>query len=228
MNYEKQIERAERNFRQFVGGLAYAPTDKFKVVVFYGETNKVRLKEKPVKRIRPQVEKPIERIRPRVRLNQDIVDEHKRKSVEPHPGVIYMLTAPDGRRWIGRTNNYERRMKDYRLGRGPGLAGESVAEHGWENHVHRKIAQGIEIYSLPRVEKAFIEMIKPELNQKDGSVTGHVQHTEKAKRTIGEKNAVANLGNKHSPESKAKMSASHIRLHQIRRIHERIKELCQA
>lgn len=122
-------------------------------------------------------------------------------------GVIYLLTAPDGRRYVGRTVDFPRRMRQYRNHGGHGKVGVAIAEHGWESFSVSIIARGISDEALPRYELACIALLKPELNLSTQR-GGRLRHSESTKRKMSE----AKRGKSRAPftpETRARMRAAH-------------------
>lgn len=136
-------------------------------------------------------------------------------------GVVYLLTNKvTGLQCVGKSWNYENRMRQYRSSehrryrRQPRAVIKAIREHGWDNFTHVKIAQGIQTETaLSSTEDAFIKLLKTRwphgYNLKAGG--GHGKHNvvTKAKMSAmkrGEKNP--NFGKSPSLETRARMSAA--------------------
>ena len=120
-------------------------------------------------------------------------------------GVVYLLTSPSGKQYVGQTWDYNRRMRDYRRGHGYGEIGVAIAKHGWNNFTATIIKRGIQTQKeLNATETAFIETlgtIWPHgYNLRAGGRGG--KHNAKTKAKLRE----IKLGTTMSPETRKKMS----------------------
>ena len=150
-------------------------------------------------------------------------------------GVVYLLTSPSGKQYVGQTWDYGNCMSKYRNGRcnrQPVLC-RAIKKHGWNNFTAVKIVQGIETQEwLDKIEtgyiKAFNTIAPNGYNLTTGGDGGKpCAETRKkiSESKRGEKNpnfgkspspetrakqSDAMRGKLKSPEHRAKMSASHI------------------
>ena len=152
-------------------------------------------------------------------------------------GYIYKLTAPNGKVYIGQTDNLRRRHTDYASGRcrGQKLLYNSIQKYGWDAHRVEVLFEGpASDKHLNLLETEYVRIHKsnrnryPEeggLNLTDGGggVRGHKASPEtKAKISAALRGrrkpprsaeyraniGAASRGRKHSTDSKAKRSAA--------------------
>lgn len=120
-------------------------------------------------------------------------------------GVIYMLTNTiTGERYVGRTVDFARRMREYARGEGHGDIGKTIAKYGWENFSVEKLEQGISDADLPSREDYHVAKLDPELNLMTSTAGGRMRHAESTKELIRQRH----LGKPLSQERRAKISAS--------------------
>jgi len=77
-------------------------------------------------------------------------------------GVVYLLTAPSGKRYVGQTWDLPKRMANYRRGDGRGQPAlhHAITKYGWENFRVTVLACGIQTQSaLDAAEDAFIMIL---------------------------------------------------------------------
>jgi len=125
-------------------------------------------------------------------------------------GVIYLLTSPSGKQYIGQSWDYEMRMGKYRRGVGkyqPAIHA-AIQKYGWGNFTATIIMRGIQTQpALDAAEDAFIMLLDTLVpngyNLKRGGLGG------KPSVESRKKMSAAHLGKKHSAETKAKQSAAH-------------------
>ena len=156
---------------------------------------------------------------------------------ETDNGVIYLLTSPSGKQYVGQTWNYKYRMNQYRCGCGHGEIHDAIVEYGWNNFTAEILERDIETQeALDAAEDAFIvslDTMSPHgYNLRRGGARGklHIKtkielsvkqrgdknsffgkkHSSETKITIGKKSRAANLGKPKSAEARAKMRASHL------------------
>ena len=104
-------------------------------------------------------------------------------------GVVYLLTSPSGKQYVGQSWCYEKRMVEYRYGKGKGqtVLQRAIAKHGWDNFTAEIVAENIQAQAvLDATEMAFIETlgtIAPSgYNLREGGDSGGKLHaTTKAK-----------------------------------------------
>jgi len=131
-------------------------------------------------------------------------------------GVVYLLTAPSGKRYVGQTWDLPRRMNRYRCGEStaqPALH-HAITKHGWENFRVVVLACGIQTQdALDATEDAFIIMLGTMspggYNLKRGGARGKLCAESRQKigdAQRGEKNHM--FGKKQSAESNAKRKAT--------------------
>ena len=134
-------------------------------------------------------------------------------SNETENGVVYLLTSPSGKQYVGQTWEFEKRMRVYRASKSKKQRAihNAIAKYGWGNFTAVKIVQGIQTQEwLNKIETAYIKAfntIAPNgYNLKSGGDGGGKQHAEtKAKLKA------LNLGKKQPPRSAewcANLSAS--------------------
>jgi len=143
-------------------------------------------------------------------------------------GVIYLLTSPSGKQYVGQAWEFEKRMSDYRRGgcKGQRALHNAITKYGWENFTATAIAQGIQTQAaLDATESAFIALLgtmRPHgYNLKLGGNGGGKHHAEtkaklsaanRGKKLTAETRAkigAANRGRKHTAETRAKIGKAH-------------------
>ena len=128
-------------------------------------------------------------------------------SNQTESGVVYLLTSPSGKQYVGQTWDYERRMAEYRRGHGHGEIGIAVETHGWDNFAAVKIARGVQTQdALDATEDAFSKLL--------GTMWPHGYNLQecgyggKQNEKTKEKIRASLRGKPKSPETRAKISAS--------------------
>ena len=74
-------------------------------------------------------------------------------------GVVYLLTSPSGKQYVGQSWGYETRMRSYRCGgcKSQRVLYRAIRKHGWNNFTAVKIVQGIQTQEwLGKIETAYI------------------------------------------------------------------------
>ena len=151
---------------------------------------------------------------------------------ETESGVVYLLTSPSGKQYVGQTWDYETRMTSYRRGcsQSQRILFRAIAKYGWGNFTAVKIVQGIETQDLlDKIETAYIKafntLVPNGYNMTTGgeggkpcaetrkkmseSQRGNKNRKGKPHSHETRKKLSAKLsGGKHSPETRAKISAS--------------------
>ena len=103
-------------------------------------------------------------------------------------GVVYLLTSPSGKCYVGQSWCYENRMSQYRRGEGAHAIGAAIAKYSWDNFTATIIKRGIETQeALDAAEDAFIVSLNTM------SPNGYNMRS-------------GGKGGKHSAETRAKMS----------------------
>ena len=137
---------------------------------------------------------------------------------ETESGVVYLLTSPSGKQYVGQTWDYETRMAGYRLGGSKGQRAlyAAIVKHGWNNFTAVKIVQGIQTQEwLDKIETAYIKAfntIAPHgYNLRAGG--SHGKHHAMTRKKMsdaqrGERNH--NFGKPPSIETRAKLRAAHL------------------
>jgi len=140
-------------------------------------------------------------------------------------GIVYLLTAPDGKRYVGQTIDLEKRMAGYRRYGAPRQRKlhRAIIKHGWDSFAVAVLMWGVDGASgLNQAERAFIAMLgtiddglncrvgggaaSPETRAKiSASLCGRKLSAE-ARAKIG----VANARRVVSVETRAKMSAARL------------------
>ena len=129
-------------------------------------------------------------------------------SGETDNGVVYLLTSPSGKQYVGQTWDYETRMTSYRCGASkdqPALH-NAIRKYGWNNFNAVKIAQDIQTQAvLDAKEDAFIvslnTMSPHGYNLRRGGKGGKMSIESRAKMSVSHRNP--------SAETRAKLSAAH-------------------
>jgi len=126
---------------------------------------------------------------------------------ETESGVVYLLTSPSGKRYVGQSWDYNERMRCYRCnkGRGQDALHAAIKKYGWDNFTATAIVQGIETQeALDATEDAFIMLLNTlapnGYNLKRGGMGG--KHHVVTKKKMSK----SHLGKKHSPETITKQS----------------------
>lgn len=112
---------------------------------------------------------------------------------ETKSGVVYLLTSPSGKRYVGQTWDFQQRKRDYKNKQAYGQSAlhHAIVKYGWDNFAVDVLASGIQDQStLDKVESAFIALLN--------TLSPHGYNL-----TTGGK------GGKLSEETRKKMSASH-------------------
>lgn len=136
-------------------------------------------------------------------------------SSDTRKAYIYKLTSPSGKVYIGRTSNFEKRMKDYKAYRASKQRKlfQSLLKYGYEAHTQEIIFEGNlpteELYDLEKRLIAEHDAIENGLNIHPGGSgfdglprLKNYRMPEKTKRLIAERR----VGFRHSDESKRLMS----------------------
>lgn len=123
--------------------------------------------------------------------------------------VVYMHTAPNGKSYIGQTNNFEKRCKEHRLGskRTPiTVFSKAISKHGWDNFIHVLLAEGLTLDDANRIEIELIAthctMVPNGYNLRSGGRNG--LHSEETRKRM----SVAQLGHATTPEARTKMATA--------------------
>lgn len=120
--------------------------------------------------------------------------------------LIYMHTAPNGKSYIGQTNDLRMRNAAHQSKTGCRAFHAAIKKHGWENFTHSILAEGLSPDDANKLEAEFIaryNTLSPSgYNLKEGGNNFSLCAESKAKI------AAANTGKKASAETRAKMSAS--------------------
>lgn len=131
-------------------------------------------------------------------------------------GIIYKITSPSGRVYIGQTRNFKDRMqghKDASKGDKNTILGKSIRKYGWDNHSKeilvqidnctRELLNDMEAHYV-RLHCSFVDW-----NKKGGLnlTIGGDNNCSISELTIKKLRDI-NLGRKHTEESKQKMSAT--------------------
>lgn len=128
-------------------------------------------------------------------------------------GYIYKITSPSGKSYIGQTYDIKMRTNFYRTlnCKNQVKLYNSLKKYGWDKH-RFEILEEIEYdkIRLDYLEKYYIFYFG-DLNLTDGGEGGipsEETRRKKSKSMIGNTNGKGNKGNKHTEESKKKMSDS--------------------
>jgi len=124
-------------------------------------------------------------------------------------GVIYLLTSPSGKQYVGQSWDYETRMVQYSRGgrKEQRVLQNAIRKYGWENFTATIIMQGIQTQdALDKTEDAFIlllDTLAPNgYNLRRGGRGG--KHHADSRAKIGD----AQRGKVVSAETRAKISAA--------------------
>lgn len=119
--------------------------------------------------------------------------------------VIYKITNPDGKIYIGQTTNYAKRYARYKSldCKTQVLLFRSLKKHGVENHIF-EIIHECQLKELNELEIHYIKFFRTfntshGLNLNSGG--SHGKHSEKTKKKM----SISQAGKKHSEETKLKM-----------------------
>jgi predicted GIY-YIG superfamily endonuclease len=98
-----------------------------------------------------------------------------RQTRETTTNTIYMITLPDGRRYIGRTNNFKRRQQKYqcrhRDKRCARLVHEAMIEYAWDEIMWTILADNLSISEAKQKEKEFIAALHT--REREGGLNGN-------------------------------------------------------
>lgn len=112
--------------------------------------------------------------------------------IESKGGIVYLLTSPSGKQYVGQTWNLHKRVLEYknRHARGQDALHNAIVKYGWDNFSVAIIACGIQTQdALDKTEIAFIALL--------GTM-----------KPAGYNLMSGGMGGGHSPESIKKMSAA--------------------
>lgn len=120
--------------------------------------------------------------------------------------LIYMHTAPNGKSYIGQTNNLPRRNRGHLNKTGCRAFRSAIDKYGWDNFEHRILAKNITLDTANVLEAKFIaeyNTLSPNgYNLRTGGDNSlHSEETKERQRKV-------KLGKKATPETLAKMSAA--------------------
>ena len=73
-------------------------------------------------------------------------------------GCIYMITSPSGKRYVGQTINFAKRMRTYARGEGHGRIGRAITRHGWENMHVQVLHDEVSEADLNKLERHCIKV----------------------------------------------------------------------
>jgi len=125
-------------------------------------------------------------------------------------GIVYLLTAPSGKRYVGQAHDIKERIGHYRRGKCKNQRAlhAAITKYGWESFSVSVIAHGIQTQSaLDATERAFIALLGTlspgGYNLKQGGCGGG-KHCAETKAML----AAISTGRKQSPEARAKLSAA--------------------
>lgn len=123
-----------------------------------------------------------------------------RPSCDAHErcGVIYMLTAPNGKKYIGQTMNYEWRMQQHMYSTSSAknwhfAIYRAIRKYGWENFT-KKVVWKCKESELNHYEMLLIKQYKTYENGYNMTIGGHGRR-----------------GHHHSEKSKLQMRRSHLK-----------------
>lgn len=133
-------------------------------------------------------------------------------------GVVYRLTSPTGKVYIGQTTNYAKRMATYSYAgcKGQGYLYQAIVKHGWEDFTQAILAPAYSKVELDQLEVQFIKDYDSTNREKGynlsrGGYGGGHGYTVSAETRA--KSSASHKGKKHKPHSeatKAKMRAARL------------------
>lgn len=141
-------------------------------------------------------------------------------------GVVYLLTSPSGKRYVGQTWNLPERLRTYAKKRWhyKSAIRVAVSKYGWDNFQVAVLACGIQTQdALDKTEMAFIALLETlapaGYNLMSGGRGGKHSTETRAKLRVANlgkspsletraKISAANTGRKHTAEARANMSAA--------------------
>jgi group I intron endonuclease len=141
-------------------------------------------------------------------------------SKSQHKHVVYKHTAPNGKAYIGLTNNYKRRCKEHVTYSNCSLFYRAINKYGWDSFTHEFLATGLSIQAANHFEEFYIRTHNTLAPNGYNAHTGGDSHSvcEETRVKIGaassgrilsdehkSKIGAAGIGKKHSPEAIAKM-----------------------
>jgi len=119
--------------------------------------------------------------------------------------IVYRITSPCGKSYIGRTKNYTKRLNDHKNGNKCALLQAAIAEFGWDNMQHQLLKFGLNLDEANMWEKHYIQhfnSIAPNgLNLQTGGI--NCSHSDISKEKMSKKlkgRRSWNKGKKLSPE----------------------------
>ena len=136
-------------------------------------------------------------------------------------GCVYELEAPDGKKYIGQTLNFDRRMKEYRWCKPVTKIQKAINKYGWNNFKSIKLLENVPEHDLNALERHTIWLMDTMYPNGYNSATGGCYTKEVRKRMSEAKKgkkrkpftlehrkrmSEARRGKKHSKEHKKKMS----------------------
>jgi len=147
----------------------------------------------------------------------------KRMKTSTESGVVYLLTSPSGKQYVGQSWEFETRMSRYRLNKPQHhhVINHAIDKYGWNNFTATIIAQGIETQdALDATEDAFIMLLNTlapnGYNLKRGGATGkhHADSIEKMRRPKSPEHRakikMSNLGHIVTTETRRKLRKAHL------------------
>jgi group I intron endonuclease len=122
-------------------------------------------------------------------------------------GSIYILLFPNGKVYIGQTNNFAKRMTAYPsyINHGKTLLVQAMKHYGWENVIKKELVR-VELTELDYYERALIKGYDSTNTEFGYNLeTGGKKHKQ-ATEALRKKLSLAHLGVKPSEETRKKLS----------------------
>jgi group I intron endonuclease len=124
--------------------------------------------------------------------------------------VIYKHTSPSGKSYIGQTKHYDKRCYEHQTTSNCRALHLAIKKYGWDNFQHEILIVGLSLDEANRWEEVLIKELNT-LAPNGYNLTAGGRNSLLSEETKL-KMSISSTGNKHSDESKRKMSESKQRM----------------
>lgn len=129
--------------------------------------------------------------------------------------LVYKLTSPNGKSYIGRTKNYLKRCNDHKNGNKCRLLQDAIKEFGWHHFNHEILKDGLTLHQANLLEEFYIDFyqtLEPNgYNSQTGGIKTKFSEASKKRISDSHKGQIAwNKGKKLTPEHREKLRLSHL------------------
>ena len=122
--------------------------------------------------------------------------------------VIYVLTSPSGKRYVGQTSNFKKRMRRHELARRNMAIHAAIRKYGWENFEKEIVSDNVPAEDVDYFEKRWIQHLNtlaPNGYNLNGGGNGSKIVSAETSRKISE----SNRGRRLSDDTKRKIGNAH-------------------